>query len=78
MGVAASSSNREDGLIAKRDGLLSLLRRNRVPGVRGAGLTRTGGTEHLLLLVAPGFGPEMPRDFEGVPVTVRETGTPRA
>ena len=74
----ATASGGNGNLIAKRDSLLSLLRRTGVQGVRGAGLTRAGGAEHLLLLVAPGFGPMMPRDFEGVPVTVRETGLARA
>jgi hypothetical protein len=68
------ASSGTDTLIAKRDSLLAVLRRSGVQGVRGVGLTRTGGSEHLLLLVAHGFGSMMPREFEGVPVTVRETG----
>lgn len=58
-------------MLAKRDGLSQYLRQIGVRGVRGVGLTRAGGSEHLLLLVAPGAEDDMPRSFGGVPVTVR-------
>lgn len=78
--MAQSNAHAPDAgsLLAKRDGLLRQLRRDGVGGVRAAGLTRTGDVEHLLLLVAPGLGASMPTDFEGVPVTIRETGVAKA
>ena len=75
--MEATAPGGNDHLIAKRDNLLSWLRRTGVQGVRGAGLTRAGGAEHLLLLAAHGCGSMMPREFEGVPITVRETGLAR-
>ena len=65
-------------LLAKRDGLLQVLRREGVRGVCSAGLTRSGGAEHLLLLVAPGYAARMPTSFNGTPVTVRETSVAKA
>lgn len=68
----------DERLLAKRDGLIRKLRQDGVPGVRSAGLARTGGMLHLLLLVAPGCAALMPKSFEGTPVMVKETGIAKA
>ncbi len=78
MAKVALSADNGGNLIAKRDELLKKLRHDRIPGVRGAGITHIGGSEHLLLLVAPGYAKRMPRFFEGIPVTTKETSVAKA
>ena len=69
---------RYDALLKKRDGLLRNLRNSGVAGVRSAGLTSVDGIEQFLVLVAPGVASRVPPNFEGVPITVRETGQAKA
>lgn len=71
MGAVLGPTDSGGTIMAKRDGLSRYLRQTGALGVRGVGLTGAGGSEHLLLLVAPGTEGDMPKRFRGVPITVR-------